>query len=338
MAAEDRGSTRRLVLFQALAADVQAFDFYRALREIECAFPDQPRIGEARRPQDEPVRFAQDPSAAFAPATLAAFVPGADGRRPKLVQSFFGLLGPNGPLPLHLTEYARDRLRNVGDASLVSFLDIFHHRLTALFYRAWARGQPPVSLDRSQRDRFALYLGSFVGLAASRMRGRDAVPDAAKLSFAGLLGRNVRNADGLVAILREYLRVPVAIQQWVAHWMALPDGLLTRLGHEAVCGLGVSAVAGGRVWDLQSRFRILVGPLSYADYERFLPGGDSYRRLTDWVRNYAGFELKWDSRLALAPEQVPPLLLGYNGRLGWTTWLGTRLNEAPADDLVLAGR
>lgn len=338
MAAEDRGSARRLALFQALGADAHAFDFYRALREIECAFPDKPRIGEARRPQDDPVRFGQDPSVAFAPATLAGFVPGKDGRPPRLVQSFFGLLGPNGPLPLHLTEFARDRLRNSGDATLVGFLDVFHHRLTSLFYRAWARAQPAVSLDRRERDRFALYLGAFVGLAASRMRRRDSVPDEAKLSFAAVLGRNVRNADGLVAILREYLRVPIAIQQWVAHWMSLPDHLLTRLGSEQVCQLGVTAVAGARVWDLQTRFRILIGPLSYADYERFLPDGESYRRLSDWVRNYVGLELKWDSRLALKPEQVPPLLLGYNGRLGWTAWLGTRLNEAPADDLILAGK
>jgi type VI secretion system protein ImpH len=337
VAADRRGSSRHLALFQALAENPHAYDFYRALREIECAFPERPRIGEARRPQDEPVRFGQDPSLAFAPSTLAAFVRGEDGKPPRLVQSFFGLLGPNGALPLHLTELARDRVRNSGDPTLIRFLDVFHHRLIALFYRAWARAQPTVSIDRSERDRFALYIGAFVGLAENRMRGRDAVPDAAKLAFAGLLGRGVRNADGLVAILRDFFRVPVAIQQWVAHWMALPESLRTRLGDPQVCGLGVTAVAGSRVWDLQSRFRVIVGPLSYSDYERFLPGGDSYRKLGDWIRNYVGFELKWDARLKLEAQQVPPLLLGYSGRLGWTTWLGTRLNEAPADDLVLAG-
>jgi type VI secretion system protein ImpH len=337
VAADHRGSARHIALFRALAANPHAFDFYRALRQIECAFPDKPRLGEARRPQDEPVRFGQDPSLAFAPATLAAFVLGEEGKPPRLIQTFFGLLGPNGPLPLHLTEFARDRVRNSGDPTLVRFLDIFHHRLTALFYRAWARAQPTVSMDRSERDRFMLYLGAFVGLAEKRLRGRDALPDAVKLSFAGLLGRNVRNADGLTAILREFLGVPVEIQQWVAHWMALPDSLLTRLGNESVCRLGVTAVAGARVWDLQSRFRIVVGPLRFADYERFLPGGASYRKLSDWVRNYVGFEMKWDSRLMLEADQVPPLLLGYNGRLGWTTWLGTRLNEAPAADLVLGG-
>ncbi|MCC6535886.1 MAG: type VI secretion system baseplate subunit TssG [Burkholderiales bacterium] len=337
MAAEHRGESRHLALLQALAADPHRFDFYRALREIECAFADKPRIGEARRPQDEPIRFCQAPSLAFAPSTLAGFIPAREGRPPRLIESFFGLLGPNGPLPLHLTEFARDRLRNAADPTFVRFLDLFHHRLIALFYRAWARAQPTVSLDRPDRDRFALYVGAFIGLTARSMRARDAVPDAAKLSFAGLLGRQVRNADGLVSILRGYLRVPVAIQQLVAHWMDLPQVLRTRLGREDVARLGETAVAGARVWDLQSRFRLVVGPLCYRDYERFLPGGPSYARLSDWVRTYVGFELKWDCRLVLKADEVPPLLLGYNGRLGWTSWLGTRLGEGHADDLVLAG-
>ena len=47
---------------------------------------------------------------AFAPSTLSAFEEQAGGLPPRLEQRFFGLLGPNGPLPLHLTEHARERL------------------------------------------------------------------------------------------------------------------------------------------------------------------------------------------------------------------------------------
>ena len=337
MADEGRGASRHLVLFQALAAAPHAYDFYQALREIECAFPQRPRIGEARRPQDDPVRFGQSPSLAFAPSTLAAFLQSENGSPPRLIQNFFGLLGPNGPLPLHLTEFARDRLRNANDPTFVRFLDVFHHRLISLFYRAWSRAQPTTSLDRSGRDRFGLYIGAIAGIAAVSMRDRDAVPDEAKFSFAGLLGRQVRNAEGLASILKGFLRVPVQIQQLVAHWMELPDELRTRLGDKNVCQLGETAVAGMRVWDLQTKFRVVIGPLSLAQYERFLPAGESYGRLSDWVRNYTGFEYKWDCRLVLKGDQVPPMLLGYNGRLGWTTWLGTRLSDADADDLVLAG-
>jgi type VI secretion system protein ImpH len=171
MAGDGRDASRHLALFQTLSAAPYSFDFYQALRRIECVFADHPRIGETRRPQDDPVRFGQDPSLAFATSTLAAFVPGEDGLPPRLSENFFGLFGPNGPLPLHLTDFARDRLRNVGDRTLVRFLDVFHHRLIGLFYRAWARAQPTVSRDRPDRDRFSIYLGALIGLAAPDLKG-----------------------------------------------------------------------------------------------------------------------------------------------------------------------
>ena len=66
------------------------------------------------RPGDEPVRLSQEASVSFAPSTLSACEPN-DGRPPRLEQRFFGLLGANGPLPLHITEYARHRLRHAGE-------------------------------------------------------------------------------------------------------------------------------------------------------------------------------------------------------------------------------
>jgi len=337
MAGKDRVETRRVALFEALAAGPHRFDFFQALREVECAFPDRPRIGESRRPQDDPVRFGQDPSLAFAPSTLSAFEQGTETAPPRLVQSFFGLLGPNGPMPLHLSEFARDRMRNSRDPTFVRFLDVFHHRMVSLLYRAWAHGRPTTSLDRRERDGFVLYLGALVGLQGAAMRDRDAVPDAAKRSFAGTLGRQTRNAEGLESILQGFFRVPVRVEQFVAHWMHLPEHLYSRLGDRQGGQLGDSAVIGSRVWDLQSKFRIVVGPLSWSEYERFLPGEESYGKLRDWVRNYVGFEYAWDCRLALDRSEVPPLMLGYSGRLGWTTWLNTRVSEQDADDLVLAG-
>ena len=169
------------------------------------------------------------------------------------------------------------------------------------------------------------------------MRGRDEVPDAAKRAFTGLLGRQSRNAEGLASILRGFFRVPVDVEPFTAHWMALPEHLYTRLGRNDLAQLGQTAVIGGRVWDMQSKFRLVIGPLSFAQYERFLPRHPSQRRLADWVRNYTGFEFKWDCKVVLKRDEVPTLTLGYGGRLGWTTWLGTRLAETDADDLVVAG-
>ena len=118
---------------RALEADASRFDFFQALRLLENAFPRTPRIGESLRPRDDAVRFTQEPELVFHPTTLGAYTPPGDGREARLSVKFYGLLGPNGPLPLHLTEYARDRLRNANDPTFARFLDLFHHRQQLVF-------------------------------------------------------------------------------------------------------------------------------------------------------------------------------------------------------------
>jgi type VI secretion system protein ImpH len=324
--------TDALALFAALAETPYSFDFYQTLRRLECLFEPKPRWGHARRPADEPVRFGQEPELSFAPAPLASFQPGREGRPPQLQVRLFGLLGPNGPLPLHITEYARERLRNAGDPTLSRFLDLLHHRFVTLFYRAWAQGQPHVNRDRPREDRYAAYIGSFIGLSPAVFRERDALPDVAKFFHVSALIRHTRNAEGLRAILQHFCRVPVQIQEFVGHWLVLQQNDRTALGREGAV-LGSSVVAGRQVWDRQSKFRVRVGPLTLPQYEAFLPGGTLIQKLVDWVRLYLTFELGWDVQLCLRKNEVPRLTLGERGRLGWTTWLGTRRADTDADDL-----
>ena len=320
--------------FAALAQAPYRYDFYQTLRTLECLHGDRPRWGQALRPGDEPVRLGQDPDLSFAPAPLASFDPGVNGAPPRLQVRLFGLFGPNGPLPVHLTEYARERLRHAGDPTLSRFLDLFHHRFLALFYRAWAQAQPHVNRDRPEADRFTVYVGSFLGTAPESLRQRDAVPDEAKLFHVGALIRQVRNRAGLAAILQQFFRVPVRIEQFVGHWMTLAASERTHLARpDAVLGAG--AVLGGRVWDRQHKFRIHVGPLTLDEYQSFLPGQRPLRQLADWVRLYTDLELEWDARLVLEHEQVPRLCLDGRRQLGWTTWLGRRPRSVDAGDVCV---
>ena len=328
-----RDASDPLALFDALARKPYAFDFLQAMRRIECAFPDKPRWASARRPQDEPVRLAQEASLAFAPTSLSGFKPARNGVPPRLEVRFFGLLGPNGPMPLHLTEYARHRILHQGDETFIRFLDLIHHRFLALFYRAWAQAQPTVSLDRPQDDRFATYVGSLVGIGQSALQQRDRVPDNAKRFHAGLLARQVRNAEGLQVVLANYFELPVEVEQYAGHWMQIGEQDHSRLGTGS--RLGTSAVLGRRVWDRQSKFRLHIGPLSLAKYESMLPGHPGVEQLAAAVRNYLGYEFSWDAQLVLRASEVPRTTLGGSVRLGYTTWVGTRRSTADADDLIL---
>jgi type VI secretion system protein ImpH len=319
--------------FAELAQAPYRHDFYQTLRKLECLYAHKPRWGHALRPVDEPVRLGQDPDLSFAPSPLSSF-DAPDGAIPRLQVRLFGLFGPNGPLPMHITEYARERLRHQNDPTLCRFLDIFHHRFLALFYRAWAQAQPHVNFDRPKDDRFATYVGAFLGLSPASLRDRDTLPDLAKFFHVGALIRQVRNTEGLEHILQHFFRVPVQLEEFVGHWMSLGSRERTFLAREGAT-LGEGAVLGGRVWDRQHKFRIRLGPLTLDQYESFLPGGTALRKLVDWVRLYLCFELDWDVRLLLKHDQVPPMVLGRDGQLGWTTWLGRRRSHEDAGDLCL---
>jgi len=335
MDAENRPARDRLSLLRDMQREPTAYGFLLAARLLECAHPDQPRIGTSRRLRDDPVRFGQEPSLTFALSELAQMR--LDRGPPRLLVSFLGLTGPNGALPLHLSEYVRDRERHVGDRTLVHFLDTFHHRILSMFYRAWADAQPTVSLDRPSDDPFGRRLASLAGYGMRTLRGRDAAPDFAKLAHTGLLARGVRNAEGLARIIANFFAVPVRVEAWQPHWMKLPRDAQSQLGrHSGNARLGISSVLGRRVWDCQSRIRIIAGALTLAHYEAFLPGGARLAQLRAWVHNYVGHELSCELQLVLKQDEVPCIHLGRAGRLGWTTWLGRRgAAGGDADELVL---
>ncbi len=270
---------------------------------------------------------------AFAPRTISALVSAGDGLPPRMEVFFFGLFGPNGPLPLHLTEYARSRLRQNGDPTFARFADIFHHRLLSLFYRAWANAQPTVSLDRPESDHFADYIGALVGLAQPSMRRRDTLPDQFKLFFAGRLAAGPRNPEGLQAMIEELFELPVRIEEFVGRWTEIPESCRCQLGGlDGAADLGVAATIGQFVWDCQQTFRIVIGPLALEDYRRLLPGGSGLPQLIDLVRNYLSDELIWEVRLILRKEEAPPMCLGRSGQLGLAAWLEPEALTRDADD------
>jgi type VI secretion system protein ImpH len=138
---------------EELRREPERFGLFAALRLLEQAFPQRPRLGEARQASEDAVRLGHKPHLVFAPSDVASYQEGDDGRR-HLEQHSFGLFGPNGPLPIHITELAYERRHHVDDATIVDVLNVFQHRLISLFYRAWANSDPATSFDRAETDRF----------------------------------------------------------------------------------------------------------------------------------------------------------------------------------------
>ncbi|MCY1400327.1 hypothetical protein D3C76_567870 [compost metagenome] len=318
------GSERSAHLWRELEARPYAHDLFHLLRKIDALSANAP-LGTATRPREEPLRIGQEPSMTFAPGEI--FEARASGERPSLSILGFGLFRPNGPMPLHLTEYVRERKSHHKDNTFSAFADLFHHRLTLLFYRAWAQAQAVVSLDRGE-ERFAHYLACLMQTAGESMRRRNTLADHARLAMAGHLLRQTRNAEGLVQILRGYFGVPVAVQENVETWVELHECNRARIARHG-SRLGAGHLLGTAMREAQSRFRLVLGPMPWSRYRDFLPGAAASRQLRDWVRQYVGFEFAWDVRLVLQRDAVPGTRLGGHSRMGYGTWLGRR--QAPDD-------
>ena len=320
-----------------LRAEPARFNLFTALRLLDAADPRRPRLGEARRAGDEAVRLGQPPHLHFPLSSVAAFKAGGD-RRPRLLTYAFGLFGPQGPLPLHVTRDAFSRLRHASDSTLADFCDVFHHRLLTLYWRAYAKARPAVEQDRPAASRFRNRIGAVAGLVGPELQGRTPVPDNFSLFAAGLLALQARPAEALSRLVTLFFAVPVTIQEFVGAWLDIPVPARTRVGlATGNARLGLDTVVGARVYVRQHRIRLVLGPLSLAQFASFLPDQDARPKLVALVRRIAGLETDWDMQLLLRRDQVPGTALDGATRLGWTSWLAVRQRPRDADDVIMLG-
>jgi type VI secretion system protein ImpH len=345
-------------LIERLRTEPFRFDFFQAVRILARLAPDRAPVGLDGPYAEEAVRFAQLVSLQF-PASAIDWVEGIpdpsgagetggggrpDAPFPRMTTTFMGLVGAMGVLPTVYTEELVGPLaKRRGPA--VEFLNLFHHRLISLFYRAWEKYDLPTAWERSQApgadpadDAFAESLYHLIGLGAEPLRGRMGVEDDALPYYAGLFAQQHRSAVMLERLLTDYFDRPARVVSFVGRWLKLRPEEQTRLGARGAFNrLGTDAVAGRKVWDVQSKYRIRVGPLSLADFHEFLPGGRAATRLMDLARFYDRGELDFDVQLVLRKEEVPACRIGRDAgsaRLGRSAWLKRREFDRDAEEAV----
>lgn len=341
-------------LASVLSEEAYRFDFFQAVRLLERIHRDRASIGRAGTdPARETVRFRTRASLEFPPSQIHsitqnngaardASAPDADDAQPQMTVSFMGLTGPLGLLPHYYTELLMERAR-YKDAALWEFLDLFNHRLISLFYRAWEKHRFPVAYERGAEDRFTEYLFDIVGMGTRGLRGAQlGFPDEGLLLYGGLIAQRPHSASALKNILGDYFGVPARIAQFSGQWLKLDEENLSRLG-TANNQLGLNTVAGARIWNDQSKFRVELGPLRLREFIAFLPVGAGYKPSTELTKFFVGMEFDFDVQLVLKKEEVPPLKLTTAGgdaypMLGWTTWLKTRPFTADDRQVVLAAK
>lgn len=314
-------------------------NFYQVIRNLEQEA--KVRIGSDEKVENEPVRIYADAESSFPVAELVKF---KQADKPELEVSFFGLFGASGCLPRHYSQLIVDRIRQ-RDFALRDFLNIFNHRFISLFYRAWEKHHYPVAFETSQyigdTDRIRQAFQSFVGILVDGHHDKLSVDDSVFLHYGGHFSSIVPRAAELTSMLRSIFQLDVHVQQLVGQWLMLSAGEQSRLNSSATNGgwnsLGKDSVAGSRIWDLQNRFRVQLGPLPYSEFLDFLPDTKKIklRQLVDITRRYVGPQFDFDVQVLLRFEDIPPLQLGApSARLGWSTWLGQSEEQSIAEDAI----
>ncbi len=313
---------KKAVLPAAILAALQdapeKFDFFATLRTLEARHPEKPRIGESAALRDEFVTLGQDPFVIFPDSNLSKADEDRAGRLRVLVR-FLGLLGPQGALPLTITDEAGAYLTR-GDDALPRFLDLFNNRFIQLFYRAWANSRPIAQADRPNEDRFRAYIGSTIGLGSPLAANLDSVPDAIKLHFAGLMGAQAKSGSRLASLISGVFHIRCEVEEFVGCWLTLPVEDRSRLGGVNAT-LGGALMLGERTFSVSDKFRLRLHTASLAEYETYLPTGKRAEHLSDLITFHLGEELDWDVELTLPAREAKPIVLGRSGRIGWTSWM-----------------
>lgn len=360
----DSGREPDTDLIQELLKSPQDFEFFQAVRIIERMVIESSRgrrapVGGDAEAADECLRFRSLASLCFPPGQIAAVTakpqsgestlqahetldetpPGEQPPHFEMTVPFMGLTGPGGALPQHYTStiIERTHVRNK-DFAIQEFFDLFNHRAISFFYRAWEKYRFPFSFERRMRDElrqndlFTCTLLSLVGLGIEHLRDRLPFEDQTIVAYGGLFSSAMRTAIGLEQIVSDCFRLDTMVEQFIGQWLQLaPENQSCLPSRSNVfgqnLGLGEDAVVGTCAWDVQSRFRVVLGPLTCDEFVTLLPGGSRLQSIADLVRFYAGINRDFDIQLILRKEDVPVCRFAadnnYEPRLGWTTWLPT---------------
>lgn len=317
--------TKALSVVEALADRAPHFAFMQAMWLLHRAHPQAVGLGHQGPPRAELVRLQPSVSLAFPPGEIEKFVPGDEegGSLHRLVITFMGLYGLHSPLPNFYSESVLHRSDDEENHAVRAFLDIFNHRLLSLFYRGLIKYRGHLLFENEGADEFSWRLYALSGLATAGTVQATGLSGPRLLRYAGLFSQRPHSAASVAAIIATYLGgLPVRIVQCVKRWVYLRDDQQSKLGR-GPCRLGDDATIGARVSDRTGKFRVVIGPVDFDTYRRFLPGGDFMDAVRKLAPLAASDWLAFDVQVILRGEDTPRLgmTLGQETHLGWTSGL-----------------
>jgi type VI secretion system protein ImpH len=324
MATEKRADRNRLEIHERLVVDgIPRTRFFTAIRLLERLTAGRPRIGGETAYGDEAIRFRHTSSLGSQPNELERieYVEVARGAERRLEKArhkyevttcFLGLSGADSPLALyHADDLVRDdewgRRQN-------DFLDMFHNRLTALFYRCVGKYDVPGEFLSDGSDPSSLRLLAMAGVDMYGLREFAGVSRLEFLRVSALMALGASTARSMENALKVLLRreldgVGLSVEQFTGGWVTFDPSQWSSLGR-ANTEAGSTFMIGTRVRHPAHRSAIEIGPMDPDHARTFSPGGASYTRLRGLIGAFSTTATDFELALLIREGAHRPFVLG----------------------------
>jgi type VI secretion system protein ImpH len=312
----------------------ELYELAQAVRYAERQHPDRGRIGTDTSPDAEAVRFRSWLDSGSSDCPVKEYEPATADQPAELTVAVEGLLGPHGVLPPPYSTLARQRLRQ-RDVTMRNWLDVFQHRLLSFRVRAWEKPRLEVVEDRPGTP----HLRAFVGLD----NATNAAADELRTRHAGVFRRTIRTADQIREVLQAQLGLPVEVVQLAPKRLYLDGDQRCRLpvasDIDSPLVLNGTSPLGRSVLEVQHQLHIKLGPMDYAQFQRYQLGGSDWPRVKELVWTTVGLEFEVTLQFWLQAEEVPESRLerdeGVALCLGRNVWLAAHGAAAPVGDVTV---
>lgn len=313
MAPENRNAAANLSRVLAMAPRM---GFFRLVTLLERLAPSEAGVGLEGPPRAERIRFRHDPALGFSSGDVQSATLRADGQL-DVTTTFLGLIGGSSPLPPYFAEEVLHE--DEEDASQGDFLDIFHHRLISLFYRAVVRYSPAATHSSEEEDVWLMRMLALAAVQFGSYRAFPSLPPGRLLRLVPLLVRRGRGARtlrlALEVMLEGYLGdARVTVEELSGSWSPIDRERWVALGRSNTHLGGL--MLGQKTPDPGGRFTIRIGPIDAAHRRHFERTGKGLALLRETVSLVVRAPLAYDLELELEADAVRPMRLGREGELG----------------------
>jgi type VI secretion system protein ImpH len=207
-------------------------------------------------------------------------ISGIDGLHEGAVAIFtnlFGIAGIEGILPdCYVEEFIA--YNRESKAAVKDFFDIFNNKMLSLQY-AYSKKHSVSSLSLPLKKAVIGKLMFSLSGFGFENQDNSVIPEQFKISCHNLFWQCSRSSTGLEAMLSNFFEVDIKVEQFTGGFIEIPKSEQSALGTRYNT-IGKDCYLGNKFWDITGGINVIVGPMDFKSYIKFLPKQNARDRKT----------------------------------------------------------